>query len=258
MPWTESASSSFICRHSSTHPKDAARVLALLERTRERLNGVLPSLDHEPAIVLHDTPHALVASNPLMPAVWAATARPARRYVTGWQNPRELHVLSGQALRERAASVSGSYEMLALSPASLYAKRVIAASNRDLREARLGGRIWHGLRWAWLLEGASRWLSGESGYGRSVAGGYLRGGHRPHFPPGPRDAPLLAPSLIELLVEQHGERALASLVSRLHSDGAEVALSGAFSGQAIGTVENEWRSRLRQMADGEWSAAAGG
>jgi hypothetical protein len=250
MPWTESASSSFVCRHSSSRDEDAARVLALLERTRERLGELLPTVAHEPAIVLHDSPHALVASNPLMPAVWAVAARPVRRYVTGWQGPRELHVLSGQALRERASSVAGSYEMLALSPASLYAKHVIASSNRELHEAGLGSRVWNGLRWAWLLDGAARWLSGESGYGASVVGGYLRGGHRPRFPPGPRDSPLLAPSLIEQLVERQGERALANLVSRLHSGGRDVALTGAFAGQALGTIEAEWRSRLRQLADG--------
>ena len=51
---------------------------------------------------MHDSPHALALSNPLMPAIWGPTAKPARRYVTGWAGRHELHVLSPRALRDRA------------------------------------------------------------------------------------------------------------------------------------------------------------
>ena len=207
MSWTESASTSFACRHSSARAADAARVLALLERTRERLAAHFPQLATELTVVLHDSPHALALSNPLMPALWGLTAKPARRYVAGWAGRHELHVLSPRALRERASGVSGSFEMLALAPASLYARRVIVETNRELQQARLPGRSWAELRWAWLLEGAARWLSGESGARtqRSSAK-YMRTGHRPRFPPSARDAPLLAATLIELLAEQEGAR----------------------------------------------------
>ena len=100
-------------------------------------------------------------------------------------------MLSPHALSERASGVSGSFEMLALAPASLYARRVIIESNRELRSARALSRGWQELRWAWLVDGAARWFSGESGYSRSVLGRYLRAGHRPHFPPRAHDAPLL-------------------------------------------------------------------
>lgn len=249
MSWTESTSTSFQCRHSSGCAEDAARVLALLERTRDRLSSVLPPLEREPTIVLHDTPHALVLSNPLMPALWAATCPPARRYVAGWSGSRELHVLAPSALRDRASRVTGSFEMLALAPASLYARRVVSAANRELRDARAAGSIWHNLRWSWLFEGCSRWLSGESGYSQNVVGGYLRAGHRPHFPPSMREAPLLASSLIELVAERHEQRGVVRLASRLHSGGVDAALASAFPGQALGTIENEWRSRLRRLAD---------
>jgi hypothetical protein len=250
MSWTESASPSFACRHSSARAADAARVLALLEGTRERLREALPKLDHEPTIVLHDSRHALALSNPLMTLNWSLAGRPARRYIAGWTRHGEVHVLSPGALRARASRVSGSFEMLALAPATLYVRRVIIESNRDLRHARGPVAMWQQLRWAWLLEGASRWLSGESGYSRAVVVDYLRSGRRPHFPPSAREAPLLAPSLAELLAETDGDRGIARLVSRLHSGGAGAALQSAFSGRSLAAIEGEWRSRLRQLEQG--------
>jgi hypothetical protein len=250
MSWTESASASFACRHSSARSADAARVLALLERTRERLAGHFPQLTNELTVVLHDSAHALALSNPLMGALWTATGRSARRYVTGWAGHSELHVLSPSALRARASKVSGSFEMLALAPASLYARRVIIGSNRELESARLASRLWAELRWAWLLDGSARWFSGESGYSRSVVGQYIRAGHRPHFPPTARDAPLVAGTLIELLAEQQGEAGVARLAGRLHTGGAQTALRLAFGERALMNVEGDWRTRLRHLADG--------
>jgi hypothetical protein len=250
MSWTESASPSFACRHSSAQSADAARVLGLLEHTRERLNRHFPELTDELTVVLHDSPVALAMSNPLMPLMWVTTAKPVRRYVAGWVGHRELHVLSPRALRERASNVSGSFEMLALAPASLYARRVIIESNRELRSARAPTRVWQGLRWSWLVEGAARWFSGEAGYSRGVVGDYMRSGHRPHFPPTARDSPLLGSSLMELLAEQQGENAVARLTSRLHTQGARTALQVAFGERALMTVENDWRLALRRLAEG--------
>ncbi|MDE3129619.1 MAG: hypothetical protein KGL16_00565, partial [Acidobacteriota bacterium] len=99
-------------------------------------------------------------------------------------------------------------------------------------------------------EGVSRWLSGESGHARAVVGHYLRSGRRARFPPGPRDAPLLGPSLIELLAEQHGPAAVVRLAGRLHTGGAAAALLSAFPGQGLSSVEAEWRTRLRRLAEG--------
>ena len=99
MAWAESTSPSFACRHSSARSADAARVLRLLERTRERLIEHYPDPGAGLTVVLHDSPQALVLSNPLMPLVWGLTARRARRYVTGWAGRHELHVLAPRALR---------------------------------------------------------------------------------------------------------------------------------------------------------------
>lgn len=250
MAWAESASEHFACRHSSARSAEAARVLALLEHTRERLSGHFPHLGEGLSVVLHDSTHALVLSNPPMPLLWGLTARPARRYVTGWAGRSELHVLSPRALRERASNVPGSFEMLALAPASLYVKHVIVGSNRELQSARLPARTWAELRWAWLVEGAARWFSGEGGHARAVVGQYLRSGHRPHFPPRARDAPLLAPTLISLLADHDGPRGVARLAGRLHTGGADGALLSAFPGQGLSSIESEWRSRLRRLAEG--------
>jgi len=223
----------------------------MLERTRERLAPHFPHMaGGELTVVLHDSPHALALSNPLMPALWGMTSKPARRYVAGWVGRRELHVLSPQALRDRASGVSGSFEMLALAPASLYARRVIVESNRELHSARVPSRLWMELRWSWLLEGTARWFSGETGYSRSVVGQYMRSGHRPHFAPSVRDAPLLAGSLIELVAEREGEGAVARLVRRLHTGGSHAALAAALPGRGFNGFEGDWRLRLRRLADG--------
>lgn len=250
MSWTESASPSFACRHASERTPDAARVLRLLERTRELLAADFPEPETALTVVLHDSAHALALSNPLLPAIWGSSSSAARRYVAGWVGRHELHVLSPGALRKRAVRISGSFEMLALAPATLYAKRVIMASNRELQTARLPQRSWSEWRWSWLVEGTARWLSGESGHARTVIGHYMRSGHRPHFPPGARDAPLLAPPLIALLAEQQGRDGVARLVARLHSGGAEQALRGAFATHSLSAIESEWRSRLRRLAEG--------
>lgn len=99
MTWVESTSASFTCRHASGKVEDAERVLDLLERTRDRLDRVFPRTVGDLEVVLHDTPGSLVLARPLMPLRWRAAAPAARRYVTGWTGPREIHVLSPAALR---------------------------------------------------------------------------------------------------------------------------------------------------------------
>ncbi len=116
MAWIESETEHFHCRHSSAFTNDAARVLSLLERTRERLTGRFENLVDGLTIVLHDSPASLAMSNPLLPLLWRASSHASRRYVTGWTGEGELHVLSPEALRTRASGVAGSYEMLALTP----------------------------------------------------------------------------------------------------------------------------------------------
>jgi hypothetical protein len=254
MAWIESQSPYFQCRHSSAFTADAARVLALLERTRERLLeggwGQLQELPQETTVVLHDSATSLALANPLMGLIWALTAPTARRYVTGWTGHRELHVLSPEALRARASSVTGSHEMLALTPASLYVRRVLLESDSALRLSGAPRRLAGELHWAWMLEGIARWFSGESGHARNAIGKRMRDGRRPQFPPSMRDAPLLAPPLIDLLATLHGDAAVVELAAQLHPGGAQAALARAFSGRSLTAVESDWRAQLGRLAEG--------
>lgn len=248
MSWTESATTSFACRHSSAHTGDAARVLLSLEAMRLRLERLFPRTVDDLTVVLHDSPVSLALSNPLMSVLWGATARSVRRYVTGWVGRRELHVLAPAALRRRASGLPGSFEMLALAPESLYARRVILEAQHDVRHSRIPGRGLVEPGWAWLIEGAARWFSGESQHSRAAVAHRLRTGGHPRFPPRFADAPLLGPTLIDLLVGVRGEAAAAAMASRLDPGGASAALSRAFPGWALGNIEAEWHQRLRQTA----------
>ena len=196
MSWTESASSSFACRHSSAAPA-TPRVFSTCSSARA--NGsprASRSSTTEITVVLHDSPHALALSNPLLPAIWGLTAKPARRYVAGWVGRHELHVLSPRALRERASRVSGSFEMLALAPGIA----VRQARDRGVPTASCSGRGCPS-RSGRSCAGPGWWRAphagspARAGTARSVVGQYLRAGHRPQFPPSARDAPLLAAEL---------------------------------------------------------------
>src|ERR1700761_4894899 len=143
-------------------------MLASLETLRSRLERYFPRTVDELTVVLHDGPISLTLSNPLMPALWAATAPSVRRYVTGWVGRRELHVLAPAALRRRASGLAGSFEMLSLAPQSLYARRVILEAQHDVRHSRIPLRHMIEPRWAWLIEGVARWFSGESQHARAA------------------------------------------------------------------------------------------
>jgi hypothetical protein len=138
--------------------------------------------------------------------------------------------------------------MLELSAAALYARRVIVENNHDLQHSITPKRVRLELRWAWLLEGAARWFSGQTEHARPAIARRMREGGRPRFPPGIRDAPLLGGTLIDLLVREEGELAAAQLSGRLHPKGARAALLKAFSDRPLVHTEGEWRSHLARMA----------
>ncbi len=245
--WVESTSASFECRHSSNCGSDALRVLESLERTRERLGRWFPRTVDELTVVLHDSVASLTLTNPLLPLAWAATTPAARRYVTGWVGRRELHVLAPSILRARSSGVRGSLEMLERAPASLYARGVIAECNHEIQHSRFRGRGVPELRWAWLLEGAARWFSGETAHARTAIGVRMREPSRPSFPPSVRDATLLGGTVIDLLVEREGEIAATQLAVRLHPHGARAALAKAFGVRSLDTVEFDWRAHLEKL-----------
>lgn len=248
MPWVESVSPSFRARHHSSQSDGAARVLESLEQTRDRLSEHFSRIAEDLTVVLHDGGGSLWMSNPLLPVRWLTTAPAARRYLAGWAGERELHVLAPPALKRRASAVPGSLEMLELSAASLYAHRVVCLNNRELSTARGPRRGMLALRWAWLLEGAGRWLSGQTEHARPAIARRLREGSTPSFPPGARDATLLGGTVIDLLAREQGERAAAAFATRLHPQGARAALSQAFGGRPFVHTEGAWRSHLSRLA----------
>ncbi len=182
MAWVESVSPSFRARHDDADADDADRTLGSLERTRARLDELFPHTVADLTVVLHRDNVSLTLSNPLLPLQRLATAPAARRYVAGWASREELHVLAPSALRERASNVPGSAEMLALTAAALYARRVIVENNRSLPR-RWPATVVAQTRWAWLLEGSARWFSGQTDHARAAIARRLREGGRPSFPP---------------------------------------------------------------------------
>jgi hypothetical protein len=250
MAWVESVSASFRARHESADADDAHRVLHSLELTRERMSALFPNAMGELTVVLHGSTLSLSMTNPLLPVAWLATAPAARRYVAGWAGAQEIHVLSPAALDARASKVPGSREMLALTAAALYARRVVVESNHDLPRALTPVRIRRELRWAWLLEGGARWFAGQTEHSRPAIARRLREGGRPNFPPGLRDAPLIGATVIDLLAREEGEATAAQFVSHLHPGGAHTAISDAFRGRSFSRTEDAWRSHLARLAGG--------
>jgi hypothetical protein len=248
MPWVESISPSFRARHEAADGDAAHRVLHSLELTRERLAEAFPRSVADVTVILHPSTVSLAMTNPLLPLAWLLTEPAARRYVAGWAGAGELHVLAPALLEGRASNVAGSREMLELSAAALYTRRVIFENNHNLPRSMTPKRVWLELRWAWLLEGSARWFSGQTEHSRPAIARRLREGARPRFPPGIRDAPLLGGTLIDLLVHEEGELAAAQLSGHLHPKGTRAALSKAFGGRPLVHTEGAWRSHLARMA----------
>jgi hypothetical protein len=250
MAWEQTTSASFTARHHSDDADDAHRVLQSLEHTRDRLEPVFHRRPAEITVVLHGRPAALALANPMMLAHWAAASPAARRYITGWVGGKEIHVLSPAALRQRGATGTGgteSMEMLRLSAAALYARRVIAENSPDLLKVMGVIRAARELRWAWLIEGAGRWYSGQTEHARAAIARRLREGGRPAFPPSVRDAALLGGTVLDLLAAEQGERAVARLSTRLHPQGPKAGLEQAFGRRLVHT-EGDWRSHLGRIA----------
>jgi hypothetical protein len=247
MPWVESGLGGFRARHEESDARDARRVLQSLSLTAARMEGLFPQPIDEITVVLHGSVASLTLTNPLLPLAWLATAPAARRYVAGWAGASELHVLAPAVLRARASNVTGSREMLALSAAALYARRVVVSNNRDLR-VMAAIRVRRELRWAWLLEGAARWFSGQTEHARPAIGRRLHEGHPPRFPPGLRDAPLLGGTVVDLLAREEGERAAAEFATRIDPQGPRAALAKAFSGRTLHRTEEAWRTHLARLA----------
>jgi hypothetical protein len=247
LAWVESVSPSVRARHHVADADDADRVLYGLEETRGRLEEVFPRIPEDMTVVLHGGPLGLAFTNPLLPVVWTVATPTSRRYIAGWVGEREMHVLAPRALEARASNAEGSRQMLALTPPSLYAKRVIHENNPAL--ASVPRRISLQLRWAWLIEGGARWFAGQTDHARPAIARRLREGPPPRFPPGLNDAALLGQTVIDLLAQTHGERTVARFVCRFETGGPRDTLESVFGVRSLRKLERAWRHHLTRLTE---------
>ncbi len=251
MTWLETESDTFVARHDERDAADAEQVLRALEGARSRLERLFGVSVGELAVVLHGTEAQLDAAAPLLPVQRRMTTQAGRRYVVGWAGERDLHVLSPRVLARRASNVEGSLEMLMLAPTALLARRLVAESNERFKAPKGIGFLSRYGRWAWLLEGAAQYFSGQVAYARPLIARRLREGSPPSFPPSRADAPLLGGSVFDLLCREEGNGAGVALArGEAGADSPRRALEQAFHGRALRHTEGTWHAHLARMAEG--------
>lgn len=249
MPWTESESPSFSARHEESDSGHVADLLHDLEGFREELGDLFEHTPRDIEVIVHPRPFALALAQPWLPLARLAAAPASRRYMAGWFSSRAMHVLSPEALEQRASPVEGSRDALMLSPLHEYAHLVIGANNPGLPPPFNPGSFRRYLKWAWLCEGAATQLAGQTPFMRAAVARRLHEGDKPAFPPSARDAPLLGGTVLDMLEEEAGARAAAALaMGRLGGD-AGVALERAFDRPLV-EVERDWRARLSSAGAG--------
>lgn len=223
-------------------------MLKQLEAARERLERLFSTHLDALDVVLHGSRAQLHAAQPWLPLQRSLTAPAGRRYLVGWAGEDALHVLAPRLLAQRASNVEGSLEMLMLTPSALFARRLVAAVNPGLPPP-FGPRAFRRyLRWAWLVEGAAQFLSGQTRHVRPAVTRRLREGGPPSFPPGRRDAPLLGGTVFDLLAREEGDHACVQLARSPLSAGPGPALESAFHGRALRHTEDAWRHHLERLS----------
>jgi hypothetical protein len=249
MAWVQTESLSFTARHEEQDAAAAQDLLEDLENFRAELAELFERTPGDIAVIVHPRPYALALAQPWLPLARRAASPASRRYMAGWFSARELHVLSPEALDERASPGEGSREALMLSPLHEYAHLTIGTNNPALPPPFNPGTFMRYLRWAWLAEGAATQLAGQTRHLRAAVARRMYEGPEPAFPPSARDAPLLGGTLIDMLEEERGTRAVVALALRLDPLGAEHAIEEAF-GRRLLEVERDWRERLAGAGGG--------
>ena len=246
--WSETPSETFTARHDARDADDAAAVLSQLEAARERLEPLFGTSVGEMAVVLHGSTAQLDAAQPWLPLHRRLTAPAGRRYLAGWTTVTELHVLAPRLLARRASNVEGSVELLMLAPAALFARRVVGAGNEGMPPP-FGPRSFRRyLRWAWLVEGAAQYFSGQADHVRPAVTRRMREEAAPAFPPALRDAALLGGTLFDLVAREEGEAAAVRLATAAHHERPEDAIVAAFGGRPLRHTEGTWRRHLERLA----------
>jgi hypothetical protein len=220
-------------------------VLDALEDLRLRLED---RFDHVPGgvtVILHDNPAWLSAAHPLLPAVRWSAAPAARRYLVGWPMAGEIHTLNDDWLERRSAG-EDSLRALRGTAERMYCQIVLAANNEELPPMWTPRRFITYLRWAWLIEGAAQYFTGQTSLYRAAVITRLREGERPAFPPSRRDALILGGTIFDLLDRHAGPEACARMASRLHREGPPGNLELAFDSR-MREIERAWRAHLDEI-----------
>jgi hypothetical protein len=245
MSWIETDSLSFTARHDDADLACAHRVLDSLEDLRLRLEDRFAEVPGSVTVILHDNPAWLSFAHPLLPAVRWSAAPAARRYLAGWPMSGEVHTLT-DAWMERRSAGEDSLRALRGTAERIYAQIVLAANNRALPPMWTPRRFITYLRWAWLIEGAAQYFTGQTSYYRAAVITRLREGDRPAFPPSRRDAVILGGTVFDLLERHAGPDACVRIASRLHRQGPRGNLELAFEAR-VRDIERAWRSHLDEI-----------
>ena len=245
MTWIETDSLSFTARHDDADLACAHRVLDSLEDLRLRLEERFDYVPGDVSIVLHDNPAWLSAAHPLLPVVRWSAAPAARRYLAGWPMAGEIHTLNDSWLERRAAGEDSQRALLGTAE-RMYFQIVLAATNHSLPPMWTPRRFITYLRWAWLVEGAAQYFTGQTSLFRAAVITRLREGERPSFPPGRRDALILGGTVFDLLDRHAGPEACVRMASRLHSSGPRGNLELAFDAR-MRDIERAWRTHLDEI-----------
>lgn len=245
MAWIETDSLSFTARHDDSDVSCAQRMLDQLEDARLRLEERFDEAPGDITVVIHDNPAWLSAAHPLLPAVRWAAAPAGRRYLAGWPMLGEIHVLNDYWTERRAAG-EDSLNALKGTAQRMYCQLVLAANNESLPPMWTPRHFITYLRWAWLIEGAAQYFTGQTSLFRGAVITRLREGDRPRFPPSRRDAVILGGTVFDLLDRTAGREACAILVSRLHREGPEGNLQLAFEAP-MREIERAWRMHLDEI-----------
>jgi hypothetical protein len=196
-------------------------------------------------VILHDNPGWLAAAHPLLPAVRWSAAPAARRYLAGWPMAGEIHTLNDSWMERRSAG-EDSLRALRGTAERMYAQIVLAANNRALPPMWTPRRFLTYLRWAWLIEGAAQYFTGQTSLYRAAVITRLREGERPAFPPSRRDALILGGTVFDLLDRHAGQDACVRMASRLHRQGPQGNLELAFEAR-LRDIERAWRDHLDEI-----------
>jgi hypothetical protein len=247
MPWVQTDSLSFVARHDSEDAASAQRILDQLEDLRLKLEDRFALVPGEVTVIVHSSPVWLSLAHPFLPIVRWSSSPASRRYMAGWPMATELHVLNDYWVEQRAAG-EDSEQALRRTAERLYVQLVLAANNEALPPPWGPRRAMRFLSWAWLLEGAAQYFSGQTSLFRAAVITRMRNGGRPSFPPSPRDAMLLGATIFELLDRTRGREACEVLVQRLRKGGPQENLESGFDAR-FSEIETAWRRYLREITE---------